>query len=150
MRRIDNVRLSGLKRFLVCLVAATAVAVVAAPDSVEPARPGAGTQKRHPLVVLKQTEIHGRVFFLSEEGEGDAVPARQLPVAVFDHGGRKEVHKTVTDDDGFFSLPDMDVGVYQIRIGGLTLDLSVEVNSGSAEKTIPKQLLVYMPKALEK
>lgn len=152
MSGFDNVRVAVCVRLLWCLAVSVAVTVNAAPDVVEPVksvRSGAAP-KRHPLVVLKQTEINGRVFFLPDEGEGDALAARQLEVTVHDRDGDKLLHKTVTRDDGTFTLPDLEVGIYQIRLGGLVLELNVLARSETIKKSIPKSLLVFMPRELEK
>jgi hypothetical protein len=131
-----------------------ALAAAAGPEttgSAEGEAAGAGaTQKKHPLVVLKQTRIDGRVFFLPEEGEGDAEPSAKLDVAVYERDGGKALHKTATSDDGRFSLPNLDVGIYQLRIGGLTLELNVEGKLDAGKRPIPKTLLIFMPRLLEK
>jgi hypothetical protein len=47
-------------------------------------------------------------------------------------------------------LPDLGEGVYQIRLGGLILDLHVLARENNGKKSIPKSLLVFMPRDLEK
>lgn len=152
MRGFDNIRMAAWRRAFLCLAVTGVLTVGAAPDVSEPVKSSepAAAPKKHPLVVLKQTEIRGRVFFLPEEGEGQAVASRQLQVEVRERGGGKLLHKTTTGDDGTFTLPDLDVGVYEIRIGGLVLELSVQMRSEGDKKPIPKTLLVFMPRELEK
>lgn len=152
MRSFYNVTVTVLARTVCCAVALAALVASAEPtvkaqagDSDESA-----TTKRHPLVVLKQTRIDGKVFFLPEEGEGETEAARGMPVEIRERDGGKVLHNTATAADGTFSLPNLDVGVYQIRIGGLTLELSVEAKTETSKKVLPKTLLIFMPRQLEK
>lgn len=152
MRLFGNVRVSAWRWLSCCLAASLALAVSAAPEvsgTDTPSRPGVA-QKRHPLVVQKQAEISGRVFFLPDEGEGSSVAAKQLEISVHNRDGSKVLHKTITDDDGQFVLPDLGEGIYQIRLGGLILDLHVLARANDGKKSIPKSLLVFMPRDLEK
>lgn len=151
MRSLYNVTVTVLTRVVLCAAGLAALGASAEPAvKIQAGSSGeSGTARRHPLVVLKQTRIDGKVFFLPEEGEGQAEPARQTPVEIRDRDGGKVLHNTSTASDGTFSLPNLDVGVYQIRIGGLTLELSVEAKKETGKKALPKTLLIFMPRQLE-
>jgi hypothetical protein len=154
MRENYNFRENVWRRMVCCLALSVAVSASAAPEPeasapAKPAQPGV-VRKRHPLVVLRQSQIGGRVFFLPDEDEGVTSAAAKLDVSVYTRDGSKLLHKTVTGDDGTFVLPDLDVGVYQLHVGALALELGVEGRTNADERPIPKTLLVYMPKDLER
>lgn len=161
MSRNDNGRVGFFVVMCACFGAALTVPAFASPDApkdapaVAPAvAPADGARpakaKRHPLVVLKQSQIRGKVLFLPDAGEGPAVPARQLDVTVTERDGSKVLHKTLTQDDGSFALPDLEVGLFRIKVGRLVLELSVEAQPETSAKPLPKTLLIYMPRELEK
>jgi len=107
---------------------------------------------RRPLVVLKQSSIKGRVFFLvdNEDEDSSGLVASQVSIRILSKSGGATLHETKADDQGQFTLPNLDVGTYQMVIGRLRLELSVREQTetlGSA-KILPKTILIYMPKNL--
>ena len=54
---------------------------------------------RRPLVVMKQTQITGKVFFLAEE-ENQEEAAADLKIEVWTLDGKKRLYKTTTDKEG--------------------------------------------------
>jgi hypothetical protein len=130
----------GLLFALAVMLALSGVA--AEPSTNATAKPG-----RRPLVVLKQTAIHGRVLLIMAEEE--LAVASDLPVQVLKQKDDEAIHKTVTDKDGTFTLPSLDVGMYRIMTGRLIMDLRVEDPANSKGKTlVPKTILIVMPEAL--
>lgn len=104
---------------------------------------------RRPLVVLKQTEIAGKVFFLDEsEVEDDRAKGVRIEVRTLDAGDL--LFGTVTDEKGTYTLPNFDVGTYRLVVGGLILELLIEEpdQPGVRKRRIPKTILVFIPKEL--
>ncbi len=104
---------------------------------------------RLPLVVLKQQEVHGRVFFAGDEGENDT-PAGNLKVDLYDSAGTNRIVETKTDAEGKYVLPSIGEGVYRLSFGRLTLELRVvePLKASAGEAKIPKSLLVFLPRSL--
>jgi hypothetical protein len=103
-----------------------------------------------PLVVMKQSEICGRVFFIQEETE------KGKPATVVRPGVKIELrtadqdivlHKTATDESGCFTLPNLDVGAYRLVVARLTMNLRVEDPPTASEgiKQMSKTIVVFIP-----
>lgn len=118
------------------------------PEKTEP-KEGEEAPRRRPLVVLKQTEIEGRVFFIGVGKKRDEV-AVKLKVNVQREDNDEVIFKTRTDKAGRYTLPNMETGKYRLNVGKLKLDLEVmEPEQGSnPSKSIPKKLLVFIPREL--
>ena len=118
-------------------------------DAIEALMPPA--PRRRPLVVLKQTTIKGRVFLLTEkDGEAEETAAANLPIEVCLPGEDEPIYKVQTDNKGFFSLPNLDMGKYELKVGRLILELRVEEpqEGPTYARRIPKTILVFMPAGL--
>ena len=117
-------------------------AAASSPAPADTARHG----RRH-LVVLKQTAISGRVLLIKENE--DLAASTNLTIHVSSHNSEKPLYKTVTDNTGTFTLPNLDAGMYQITAGRLSMDLKVDNPETSHGKTrIPKTVLIVMPESL--
>ena len=95
-----------------------------------------------PLVVMKQAEINGRVFFLAEDDK-DYV-ASKLSIKVIDLEDDTVIQTTITDENGRYKLKNLDAGEYRFMVGLLRLKLRVEDSAGVG-KSIPKTILVFIP-----
>jgi hypothetical protein len=106
---------------------------------------------RRPLVVLKQTAIRGRVFLLNEAEEGD-VRGVNVKVEVWTERGGRRLVDTKTDDKGEYTLPNLETGTYELRIGRLRLDLKVmePADRPSGSRVVPKTIVVFIPASLRR
>ncbi len=131
-----------------CAVFFCADSMVFSADDNQKETPGEKPKKPH-LIVMKQMDIRGRVLLLMEQGEKSAT--QNVKVQVYSGDGKKMVFKSKTDKDGGFSLPNLDVGVYKLKIGLLQMDLKVEDPLKQRGKTshIPKVIVVFLPKEME-
>ena len=123
---------------------------LAADDKPQDASPSAAP-KRKPLVVMKQTEIKGRVFLIGDKGE-EAVPAPDILIEVRLKTEEKLLHRTTTDRQGNYTLPSLAVDLYAFKVGLLNLELRVESPEKEFEgkKPIPKMIFVFLPQELAK
>ena len=100
-----------------------------------------------PLVVMKQAEINGRVFFLAEDDE-DYV-ASDLIIKVLTEDEEKVIQETTTDENGRYVLKNLDAGKYRFMVGLLRLRLRVEDSTEAVGKEkVSKKILVFIPVAL--
>jgi hypothetical protein len=101
------------------------------------------------LVVMKQDEIRGKVFFLAEENEKEQ-PADELKVEVWTPDSTNLIQSTMTDTNGAYKLPSLQVGRYRMVIGKLDLELRVEdpLKITPGTRTIPKTIIVLIPRSL--
>ena len=108
----------------------------------------AGDRRLAVPVVMDEATVRGRVVILETRRE-DRRTIQGLRIAVRDEAGKQVIHRTRTDDEGFFSLPVLPAGRYRITIGELRMDLLVQEaeeaapGAGSAE---PKIVLILLPK----
>ena len=103
---------------------------------------------RRPLVVIKQTAIHGRVFFLNDDDEQSL--GKDVKVEIRKSKESKVLCQTRTADDGTFVLPSLDVGLYEMKAGKLTVELKVEDPQETPGLTrLPKTILIIMPAAMK-
>jgi len=119
-------------------------------DAIEALMPPA--PRRRPLVVLKQTTIKGRVFLLTEkDGEAKETAAAKLPIEVCLSGETEPICRTQTEKDGVFSLPNLGVGKYMLKVGRLKLELLVQepLEGPTYARRIPKTILIFLPEALK-
>ena len=105
-------------------------------------------------MVLKQSSIKGRVFFLTdnENTERQDVIAAGISIRILTKSGGKKLHETKADDQGQFTLPNLDVGTYQMVVGRLYLELNVQEQPDVAtgrKSLIPKTILIFMPQDLD-
>ena len=129
----------GFSAAIMCLAVLISSLDVRAEKRKQSARP--------PLVVMKQAEISGKVFFLIDD-DTDAA-ASDIEVKVFDLGDEKLLQETTTDEVGRYALKNLDSGRYYLVIGRLRLVLRVE-DADEAEKkdSLPKTIIIFMPKEL--
>jgi hypothetical protein len=108
-----------------------------------------GPPKRPPLVVVKQAEIRGRVFFLAD-GEKEEAPGAGLKVLVQSIKDKKTLHQTASDGEGRFVLPSLQMGDYALTVGRLAMELQVKDPDQIAQgaRKMPKTLLVFIPRGL--
>jgi hypothetical protein len=101
------------------------------------------TSRRRPLVVLKQATIKGRIFIIVDENS--TRPARKSKIEILDKEGDRKIHETVVDEEGGFTLPNMETGQYMLKAGRLYLELVVQSPEGpeSTVKRIPKTILIF-------
>ena len=112
--------------------------------SEEPAK---DTPGKRPIVVMKQAEIRGRVFFLPEgEEEAEDVRAVGQRVLIRTLDGADVLHKTATDKNGEYSIPNLDTGKYQMVVGRLVLELHVAEPGG---KALLKNIVIFIPRMLQ-
>jgi len=100
-----------------------------------------------PLVVMKQAQIRGQVFLMTEEEDGGTRGAPDVSIVVRDPERAGNVVETQTKNDGSFILPDLEVGEYQLIVATLNLRLRVEnpEKSEDARLYIAKMLVVFLP-----
>jgi 5-hydroxyisourate hydrolase-like protein (transthyretin family) len=124
----------------------TAPAARAVDAGAEPPSEGA---KRRPLVVMKQVEVKGAVFYLSDD-EGEEAPASNVEIKARTLDGGTVLHQTVTDADGRYALPNLAAGTYDFLVGQLRLELRVldPEQNGAGRRRIPKTILVFIPRSL--
>ena len=123
---------------------------MAAAQTAPPPAPPASTNApgRRPLVVLKQTAIHGRVFFLNDEDEQSL--AKDMNVEIGKPKEAKVICRTRTGNDGTFVLPSLDVGAYEMKAGRLIVELKVEEPDETSGRTrLPKTILIIMPAGMK-
>jgi len=101
------------------------------------------------LVVMKQDEIRGKVYFLAEENEKEA-PAPDMKIEIWTPDSSKLIQSTMTDTNGAYKLPSLDVGPYRMIIGKLNLELRVQdpLKITPGTRTIPKTIIVLIPRSL--
>lgn len=103
-----------------------------------------------PIMIEKAT-TRGRVVLLEDSDEGRYV-VRDVPVAIWhiDKNGKERLmYSTRTDDDGMFSLPEIEVGIYRAIVGKTPMLMQIvpTVNKlKEQERAAPKALLIMMPK----
>lgn len=115
-------------------------------ETVATGRPGI---PKHPLVVLKQSVIRGRIFFVLEVDKQE--PADKLHLQIIDPDSDKLVYETDADEKGAFSLPNLEVGKYKFLVGRLILELRVEelTTYPGKHRLIPKTILIFMSRDLK-
>lgn len=108
-----------------------------------------------PLVVLKQAEIEGRVYFLTEDEQGkdkkDATNTKKIvKIKVLTEDQSTVLHQTQTDETGRYTIPNLDVGKYKLVVGKLIVDLLVKDRASNPDnkKELPKPLHIFIPEAL--
>jgi len=130
------------------LIVVVASGVAAAEPAVSPAS-GVGTNAlgRGHIVVLKQIGIRGRVLLIQEDGTQSLSDG--IDVQVLEPKENRVLYGIRTDPDGVFVLPLLDVGLYRLKAGALTVDLQVEDPVDAPGKIrLPKTILILMPEAM--
>jgi len=123
--------------------------VSAIAHAADPVGPKDGRGYRRHLVVVRQAEIAGRVYYLSEGKEDDA-PAAGVKVSVVATNSEESVFDTATDDAGRFTLSGIGLGTYQLNVGLLKVLLTVQdpLQPGQGQTLAPKAVLIMIPRTL--
>lgn len=112
------------------------------------------TIKRKPMVVMKQANISGKAFLLAdvEDESSENAAAKYLAIEVRTKDGADLIYESATDENGDFSIPNLDVGEYSVTVGLLKIELHVKDADpdGITKSVIPKKIIVFIPKAMEK
>ena len=103
-----------------------------------------------PLVVMKQAQISGRVFLMSEEEDGGTHGASEVSVIVREPEQAGNMLETKTGENGSFVLPDLEVGEYRLIVARLNLRLRVERpdETGGNKLYIAKTLVIFLPQEM--
>lgn len=144
---------------IILLTACCCMLAIAEDKPVSPVLPVAGAEGsgdevkpvgRTPLVVLKQVEIQGQVFFIADK-DGKQVPAEKIDIQVNSIDTHKKLFKTTTDADGKYTLPNFDLGKYQFLVGRLKLVLEITEpqKAGERVKRISKKIIVFIPEEMK-
>ena len=149
MRNTRSFFLFSRTLWLVGIAAMVMLSATSAIPAEEDPKTKEEAPKRRPLVVMKQTQITGKVFFLAEE-ENEEEAAAELRIEVWTLDGKKRLYKTTTDKAGAYILPSLEVARYRLILGRLQLELKVEEPASTEEESlkIPKIILVFIPRAL--
>ena len=133
----------------VCLGPLTMATGAELTKPAELAKPTEKSPGRPPLIVMRQVEIKGKVFFLTEQGDRHAVA--KTKIQVYSQDGKRLLYKSRTDKEGVFILPNLAVGMYKLKIGLLLMALKVEdpLLVNAEESRIPKSIVVFMPEGME-
>ena len=139
--------------FLAIIFISTAAISVRAQEESAKTNSPAKTPKRKPMVVMKQANISGKAFLLADvEEESDNTVAKYLAIEVRSKDGADLIYESATDENGDFNIPNLDVGEYRLTVGLLKIDLHVKDADpeGLTKSVIPKKIIVFIPKAMEK
>ena len=104
---------------------------------------------RRPLIVMRQAEITGKVYFLADDQSDEATAADQR-VQVLTANGQTNVYETITDKTGGYVLPNLQAGTYQLVVGRLNLELQVldAEKAAAGGQQAAKTILVLIPRSL--
>jgi hypothetical protein len=100
-------------------------------------------------VRVRNADIHGQVFLASEREGQDETPAPDVIVQIRNPEDQSILRKAEPDKDGMYTFPKLDVGPYELRIGGLKLKITVVPEIQSA-KELPKIIIVILPRQMAK
>lgn len=139
--------------FAVLFISTAAISVRAQEDNANTNSP-VKTPKRKPVVVMKQANVSGKALLLADADEKirENVAAKYLAIEVRAKDGADLIYESGTDENGEFSIPNLDVGEYQLIVGRLKIELHVKDADPEdiAKSVIPKKIIVFIPKAMEK
>ena len=127
--------------------------LLAAPGRLLSAEPEGGEREAvsaRPLVVMKQTEISGQIYFLREnpeKGRAGVEVKQAIKIELHKPNQDNVACATVTDAKGHFVLPNLDVGTYHMIVGRLEVDLKVVEPQASSDKAkpLPKTIVIFIP-----
>jgi len=115
----------------------------------EPALPQSAPETQESGVRVRNADIHGQVFLASEREGQDETPAPDVIVQIRNFKDQSILRKARTDKQGMYTFPKLDVGPYELRVGGLKLKLTVEPEVLSATE-LPKIIIVILPRQMAK
>ena len=78
-----------------------------------------GAEYRHYYETIS-SEITGFVLF--SDGK---TPANDVPIRLWSFAQEKYVYETETDDDGFYKLPKLPIGTYQLEFDRIRVELRI-------------------------
>lgn len=144
---------------IILLTACCCILAIAEDKPASPVLPGSGAEGngdevrpvgRTPLVVLKQVEIQGQVFFIADK-DGKQVAADKINIQVNSIDTHKKLFRTTTDAEGKYTLPNFDLGKYQFLVGRLKLVLEITEpqKAGERVKRISKKIIVFIPEEMK-
>jgi hypothetical protein len=147
--RVFSYVTGGWSLVIACIFGLLPIQFVLAEDKNDAGNAKASSIK-HPIIVMQQEVIQGRVFLITEE-EGEKQVLSHLKIQLYTSDGRKRLHKTATDKDGAFTLPNVEKGDYLLKVGLLVVDLKIENQPEKSEKksNIPKIITIFIPKELQ-
>jgi hypothetical protein len=87
-------------------------------------------------------EVQGLVLYADGE-----TPAAQVPVRIWDINQREFLFETITDENGYFTLPKLEPGKYYVTFDWMKLELLV-VDSGEVMVQQPHDIIVVIPRGL--
>ena len=133
------------------LITAACMAVCLAMPSVaeepEPSYDPDYEEEDTSVIRVSHAEIEGKVYIASQEAGLREQPADDVNVQIKDLDDQL-LSETLTDEEGSYTLPRIDVGEYKLHIGGLTLNLSVEEDSDRWDEQLRKVVIVIIPEQM--
>lgn len=99
------------------------------------------------FLLVRHAVIRGRVFFASERQGQTEQPAPNVLIQVKVPETGEVLAKTVTDKEGSYILPQVDIGIYYLTVGKLRLSMKVVAE---AEKVgeLPKVVICVLPREM--
>lgn len=127
-----------------------ACAVVSTGLALQPVCRGDSPDLKRTPVVMETATVRGKVAILEVRREG-RTSREGLRIQVWQRAKNTEekslIHETLTDQAGLFSLPQLAVGTYELKVEDFAVDLIVipqsEERKGQEE---PKILLLVVPR----
>jgi hypothetical protein len=91
---------------------------------------------------IVSAEVQGLVFY-----EDGATPAANVPVRVWDTDQKEFIYETQTDENGYFTLPKFEPGIYFLTFDWMKLELIV-TEAGKTMVQQPHDVIVIIPRGL--
>ena len=137
------------RRILLALVATAFLpsAPLRAQGGPEPASQPPPPETQKSGVRVRNADIHGQVFLASEREGQDETPGPDVIVQIRDPKDGTILQKGRTDKDGKYTFAQLDVGLYELRIGALKLKITV-VPETEAGTELPKVIIVIIPRIM--
>lgn len=132
-------------KHVVSLVVCLGLVALCVPSAQAQPQSNGSTQR---VIVVRQAEIQGQVFISSDrEGEEEA-PARNALIQLKDSGNDKVLQKTYTNDQGEYTLSEVEVGEYLLFAGSLKMKIRVESPETTEQNELPKKIIVIIPRKM--
>jgi len=100
-------------------------------------------------VRVRHAEIRGRVYISSEREEEEEVLGVNVHVRVTTMEDEAVICEAMTDANGAYELPMIDIGKYYLYVGRLRLEMHVEPEE-TLPGELPKIIIVMLPKEMAK
>ena len=98
-------------------------------------------------IVIRAAAVRGRVFMAAESRNEDETPAEKVRVELREKDSDKVLAKALTDEQGYFDLPEQTPDAYRLLVGGLTIPLIVEPVPPK-ENDLPKVIIFVLPRKM--